>query len=256
VVEALIPAAPTTGVALIPAAPGYGVSLISADPGLGVALIPAAPQEVVALISAAPSNGVALIPAAPVHDVALATAASGLGEALIPAALLEADAQATAARPIGDAPIRVAPFIGDATSSVAPISVGTPSAVQATATPVIAPDFYRPVELPPAILPLADARAFNDPAELGENRVMFAQEVTFTAGAGITNIHALRGSLLRGINVPDIEHCLHAPELDAYLMFFTMTLSRFPSTTTRASIIVALLELCMLRVINRTVSHE
>jgi len=130
VVDALIPAAPTTGVALIPAAPGDGVALISAAPGLGEALIPAAPLEVETLIPAAPSDG--------------------------------------------DAPVRVAP--------------------------------------------MADAQAFRQVAELGEDRYMLATVIAFEANLNATNLAALTRSLAHGWGVAGVEHCLHASELDAYLM--------------------------------------
>jgi len=88
--------------------------------------------------------------------------------------------------------------------------------------------------LPPALLPVADARGFQTAEELGDGRVIFAHEVRETAHADVANILALRRSLAEGFNVPGVEHCLMANELDAYLMALTH-LRRQPSAVVRTA---------------------
>ena len=100
--------------------------------------------------------------------------------------------------------------------------------------PAPAPAHLGPVGLPPALLPVADSRAFRTALELGDGRVLFAHAIRETAHADFANIIALRRSLVEGFNVPEVEHCLQANELDAYLMALTH-LRRQPSAVVRTA---------------------
>jgi hypothetical protein len=74
--------------------------------------------------------------------------------------------------------------------------------------------------------------AFLPVEDLGQARILFAQEMTEESHASVRNLIALQRSLAEGFNVPGIEHCLHANELDAYLMAL-IHLRRQPTAVVR-----------------------
>ena len=106
--------------------------------------------------------------------------------------------------------------------------------VAAPAMPAPTPVPLGPVGLPPVLLPVADAQAFRTALELGDGRVLFPHTIRETAHADLTNIYALRRSLTAGFNVPGVEHCLQANELDTYLMALTH-LRRLPTAVVRTA---------------------
>jgi hypothetical protein len=160
----------------------------------------------------------ATITSAPGPVEATTTSAPGAVEATITSAPAEVDATITSAPSEVDATITSAPSSGDATTTSAPDS-DSPSAAAAGA--VDAPGVVAPaedIERERGLLSAEDAQAFRVPAELGEDRETLAIVVAFDAALNAANLNALAPSLAHGWNIAGVEHCLHASELDAYLM--------------------------------------
>ena len=112
-----------------------------------------------------------------------------------------------------------------------------PIMVSPTPSPSGVPLASNPTDGPVAAAPathIADSTPFRNVEELGDGRLLFAEQVIEESHANIANIIALGPSLAAGFNTPGVEHCLHANELDAYLMALTH-LRRQPATVVRTA---------------------